>query len=134
MVVLGEIAFVALPSIPRGWLSVDASTAAALSRLGPRIPAGAEVVSTGAVIGRFGERDSVYGFLTPGETVPVTRREVVFLFTPDEILDGALPSAAAVAAADFVEHRLHARVLGSSAGVDAFAWSPPRGTTQVTLP
>ena len=72
MVVLGEIAFVALPSIPRGWLSVDAGTAAALARIEPAIPAGAEVVSTGAVIGRFGERDAVYGFLTADETIAVT--------------------------------------------------------------
>ena len=134
MVVLGEIALVALPGIPRGWLSVDTSTAAALARIEPTIPAGAEVVSTGAVIGRFGERDAVYGFLTPGETIAVTRREVVFIFTPNEILDGNLSSRAAMAAEAFVRDRLDARVLGSAPGVDVLAWSSPRGTTQVTLP
>ena len=134
MVVLGEIAFAALPSIPRGWLSVNGSTAAALARIQPTIPAGAEVVSTGAVIGRFGERDAVYGFLTADERIAVRRPEVVFIFTPDETLNGALSPSAARAAERFVRYTLDARVLVSADGVDVLAWTAPPGTRQVTLP
>lgn len=134
LVVVGSVATIGLPSIVRDWLSVDTSTAASLARIAAAVPAGAEVVSTGAVIGRFGERDAVYGFLTADETIAVTRPEVVFVFTPDEILDGALSPSAARAAAAFVRDRLHARVLGAADGVDVLAWSAPPGTRRVTLP
>ncbi|HXQ59376.1 MAG TPA: DUF2079 domain-containing protein, partial [Acidimicrobiales bacterium] len=131
---LGEIAVVALPSIPRDWLSVDAAAAAVLTRVQAMVPPDAEVISTGAVIGRFAERRSIYNFETAGETFRVDRGEVVFIFTPHEVLDDALPPRAADAAVAFVSHRLGARVLGSAAGVDAFAWTPPPGTTRVRLP
>jgi hypothetical protein len=128
------IALVALPGIPRGRLSVDPLTAAALARIEPLIPADAEVIATGAVIGRFGERDVVYGFLTPGETIAVRRPRVVFIITPYEILDDRLSPKAALAAVRYIRHQTDVTVLGGRSDVEAFSWTPPPGTRRVTLP
>jgi uncharacterized membrane protein len=131
---LGEFAFLALPEVPRSWLSVNAPTAAELSRVATMIPANAEVISTGAVIGRFSQRQVIYPFSRPDQTIPVVRRQVVFIVTPHEILDDALSPPPATAAVSFIHHRLDARVLGTGSGVYAFAWSPSPGTIHVTLP
>jgi hypothetical protein len=74
-------------------------------------------------------------FTGPGQTFPVTQRLVVFVVTRLELLDDDSPSPRerTEAAADIV-HRLDARLLGSRSGVNAWEWSPPKGTTHVTLP
>jgi uncharacterized membrane protein len=134
-VVLGELAFVALPNVPDDWLSVDASAAQELDHVTPMIPASAEVISTQAVIGRFGPRESIYMFSSPGQTFPVNQRQVVFVVTRKQLLDGDILSARErTAAVADIDHRLDARLLGSRSGVNAWEWSPPNGTTHVTLP
>jgi hypothetical protein len=134
-VVLGELAFVALPNVPDDWLSVDASAAKELAHVAPMIPTSAEVISTQAVIGRFGQRESIYMFSSPGQTFPVNQRQVVFVVTRKELLDADIlsPRERTEAVAD-IHHRLDARVLGSRSGVNALEWLPPAGTTHVTLP
>jgi hypothetical protein len=134
-VLLGELVFVVLPNVPDDWLSVDTSAAKELAHVAPMIPATAEVISTQAVIGRFGPRESIYMFTSPGETFPVNQRQVVFVVTRKELLDADIlsPRDRTEAVAE-ISHRLDARVLGARSGVNAWEWSPPTGTTHVTLP
>jgi uncharacterized membrane protein len=131
---LGELAFVALPTIPKGWISVDPPAAAALARAETMIPPSAEVIASQGVIGRFSQRDSVYAFVEGHQTVPVNRRLVVFVLSPNEGVDDALPDHEATAAVGYVQTRLHAHLFVARSGVYAFAWSPSSLTTHVTLP
>jgi hypothetical protein len=134
LVLFVEFAALNLPSVPRVWLSVDATTAGELARIETVVPPKAEVISSETVIGRFAERDSVYPYLGVGQTFPVNRPRVVFVLTPEAVLDNGLPIFETMSAIAFVRHRLHARILMPGSDVDAFAWSPPPGTRRVTLP
>jgi hypothetical protein len=134
LVVFVEFAALNLPAVPRVWLSVDATTAAQLARVETVIPANAEVISSETVIGRFAQRDSVYPYLGVGQTFPVNRARVVFVLTPEAVLDNGLPIYQTMSAVAFVRHRLGTGVLLASSGVDAFTWVPPPGTRHVTLP
>jgi hypothetical protein len=128
-------AVVALPGLPRAWLGVSPSAAAELARIEPLVPPNAEVVVSVPVMGRFAERSSFYAFIENHQTVPVDRRVVVFVFSPYEAAyQTNLTGKGATDATRYVESRLDARVLGSGAGVYAFAWSPPPGTHSVILP
>ncbi len=128
-------AVVALPGLPRAWLSVSPAAAAELARIAPRIPPGAEVVVTVPVMGRFAQRSSFYGFFEDHQTFPVDRRTVVFVFSPYEAAyQKNLTGGGLAGATRYVARRLGARALGSGAGVRAFSWSPPPGTRSVTLP
>jgi hypothetical protein len=131
---LGAFAFVALPSLPKAWLWVTPPAAAELARIEPEIPAGAEVIVSLPVMGRFAQRDSIYGFIDDGERFPVNRRQVVFVFSPYESFQKKLSRHGITAATGYVARRLDARVLGARSGVDGFLWTPPAGTTSVTLP
>ncbi len=133
-IVFGKIAYIALPDVPRDRLSVGAATAGELARVETRIPPNAEVISSEAVIGRFAQRDAVYAFLGVGQTFPVSRPLVVIVLTPKVGLDDGLTHGRTPSAVAFAHDVLHAHVLGTRSGVDAFAWSPPPGTTRVILP
>jgi len=132
--VAGVFALVALPTVPRTWLWVSPPAAAALARIEPRIPADAEVIVSVPVMGRFSERTAFYGFIEDDQTIAVHRGPVVFIFSPYESFQKKLTAPGIVAASAYVETTLGARPLGSGGGVRAFAWSPPPGTTEVTLP
>jgi hypothetical protein len=110
---------------------VAAPTAAALRTALARTPADAETIVSLNVTGRFCARQWCY-FFYPDGARPVHARDVVFVFTTaDEAL--TTPDGAAVAIA-YVRDTLHARVLVDAAGVAAFDWTPPPGTTEVTVP
>ncbi|HXQ59377.1 MAG TPA: DUF2079 domain-containing protein [Acidimicrobiales bacterium] len=131
---LAVFAVLALPTIPRAWLYVSPAAASELAHIEELIPAGAEVIVSLPVVGRFAQRDSVYAFQRPGQTYRVDRREVVFVLGPHENFDHPVTPAVLEEASRFVERRLGARPLASGAGVGAFLWSPPPGTRQITLP
>jgi len=128
-------AVVALPGLPRAWLSVSPPAAAELARIAPQIPPDAEVVVTVPVMGRFAERSSFDAFFEDHQKVPIDRAVVVFVFSPYEAAyQKNLTGNGLAEATRYVARRLDARVLGSGAGVHAFSWSPPPETRSVTLP
>jgi hypothetical protein len=133
-VLLLTFATLGLPSVPRAWLAVDPPAASVLARVDTVIPAGAEVIASQGVMGRFALRDSAYPLQYADQRFPVDRRLVVFVLAPKQGIDDALPHQGEVAAVSFVRNRLHARVLAQRSGVDAFAWAVPAGTRRVTLP
>jgi hypothetical protein len=86
------------------------------------------------VEGRFAQRDSAYAFVRPGQSFPVDRKLVVFVLGPHEAFDSPVSQAALNRVSGFVDHRLHARLLSSGAGLQAYAWTSPPGAGRVTLP
>jgi len=131
---LAVFALLALPTIPRAWLYVSPAAAAELARVESRIPAGAEVIASYPVVGRFGQRRSVYSLTNPGQTFPVDRPLVVFVLGPEVQFDQPATQAVLTETAGFVRQRLHAGVVGSGSGVEALVWAPPAGTRQIRLP
>jgi hypothetical protein len=132
--VLGELSGLDLPSVPGSWILVEPAAAAVLTQVAASVPSDAEVIVSEGIVGRFAQRESVYAFETEGQSFPVDRRLVVFVFGPPDRDDLALTSSLITASSGYVHHRLDARTLQSRSGVEAFAWSPPAGTTTVTLP
>jgi hypothetical protein len=133
------IALVVLPSVPRHWIAVDASAATQLTKVEREVPANAEVIASNGIVGRFAERDSAYvlGYsprtaqFQETTTIPIQRSVVVFILSPNQGV-GEQPGQERKAIS-FVLHYLHARVLVERAGIYAFEWTPPTGTTHVTL-
>ncbi len=125
-----------LPRARTAFTHVDPAAASELARVSARVPSSAEVVASQGVIGRFSGRRLAYPFVdiySDGQTLPVFGRDVVFVLTPSEGIEYATPEQT-LRAVRFVRSALHARPLAASAGVYAFRWTPPPGTTSVTLP
>ena len=119
--------------IPSTFLQVNAATAHDLSVVLARTPPDAEVIASQGVIGRFGARASLYPYLNgfaDGQTIPVDRRDVVFVFVPHQGIEAATPAQTA-AAVDVVRTSLHATQILSTPNVTAFRWTPPPGVTSV---
>ncbi len=73
------------------WIAVDSRAAAQLANAQQYIPAGAEVIASQGIVGRFSGRDDVYPFPyqyylagTSPTTFPVQERTVVFVLTPTQ--------------------------------------------------
>ena len=82
-------------------------------------------------MGRFCGRQWCY-FFYPDGARPVHAKEVVFVFaTANEPL--TTPAGVLYAVA-YVRDDLHARVLVDAGTVVALEWTPPPGTTEVTVP
>jgi hypothetical protein len=130
---LAVFAVVYVPTVVRYRIPIGSSTAAALAHVATATPSNAEAIVAQAVVGRFGERDSVYSFTGEDQKFPVNRKQVVFVLT--ERVPGGRPATPVTAAAiRYIEVRLDARLIEARSDVYAFAWSPPPGTSQVTLP
>lgn len=113
---------------------VSAGQGAELRKALSRTPAGAEVIATIGIMGRFSARPYVYWF-RPNSPMPVRSRQVVFIFDPaieHEIVEAQATDD--IQAAAFVQTHLHARVLVNADGISAFEWQAPAGTTVITLP
>lgn len=125
-------------SVIRDNLPIGTRTSAVLADLLRRVDPHAQVVASNGVVGRFGERNWVYPF--PFEhhasggsewRFPVKSSEVIFLFSYQGM--DRIPSRDTSAGISFVEHRLGARPLSSSAGVHALVWTPPAGLGAISI-
>ena len=113
--------------------SVSGSAAAELRAVQAEIPAGAELVVAGGVVGRFTDRQAVYPLEpAPQNPVPVTAGTVVFVLT-NQGEEGVTPAGEQADAA-FVAHVLGATELVDKNGVTAYLWHPARGTPSLLLP
>jgi hypothetical protein len=131
---LAAVACVLLPVMPGYWLAVDPAAATELGHVEGVIPANAEVIASAGIMGRFAQRSSAYAFESGRQDIPVTRRLVVFVLSAKEGLYDEFPHDASQTATRYVQSRLGARLLDGRADISAYAWSPPPGTTHVTLP
>jgi hypothetical protein len=130
---LVELPILFLPGFLHDRIPVGAREAGALAHATTVIPDGAEVVVNQAVVGRFGQRESVYSFFGRDEVIPVTRRLVVFVLA--EGVAGNDPVEGTITAAvRYVGSTLDTRLLEVRSNVHVYLWSPRPGTTTVTLP
>ena len=113
--------------------SVSGSAAAQLRAVQSVLPADAELVVSGGVVGRFTDRQAVYPIEpAPQNPIPVTSHTVVFVLT-DQGEEG-VAAAGERADAAFVTTQLGATVLLHKDGVTAYVWHPPKGTAPLVLP
>jgi hypothetical protein len=117
------------------FVTVGAPTADELATVAARIPTGNEVIVSNGVAGRFGARRWVYFFFTDstGQQVPVHGTTVDVVVVPRQGGSPAASVASAMRAAAYLRDR-GAHVIADRNGVEAFAWTPPRGTRSVTFP
>jgi len=121
------------PTLIRDYLPPGSRTAAALRAVEAQSPPTVEVVASEGVVGRFGERDAVYGIQGAPERIGLAGgRSVVFILVPGH--GGHLSSLQVQAQVRFVQGLAGARPLVASAGVHAFRWMPPPNISSVTLP
>ncbi len=113
--------------------SVSGSAAAELRAVQSELPAGAQLVVSGGVVGRFSDRQAVYPIEpAPQNPIPVTSRTVVFVLTNQG--EEGVAAAGERADAAFVATQLGATVLLHGDGVTAYVWHPPKGTAPLVLP
>ena len=113
--------------------SVNATAAAQLRAVEAHLPAGAELVVAGGVVGGFADRQAVYPVEpAPQNPIPVTAPAVVFVFT-NQGEEGVAPAGLQADAA-FVARRLGAATLLQRDGVTAYVWRPRAGTPPLVLP
>jgi predicted membrane protein DUF2079 len=129
---LAALAVIAIPEVPSYWLAVDGPAAAQLQRVHDQLPARAEVIASQGIVGRFSDRGAVYAFSALGERYPVTRRLVVFVFTPRQGVSPT-PPRQTEEAMSLVSGRLGAATLLAKDGVYELEWRPPPGTTHVEV-
>lgn len=124
---------VLVPGLPSFWVSVDSSAAQALSQADRAIPANAEVIASWGVAGRFAVREDVHGYGLSDHRFRVDRSQVFFVIAVGQ---GNLEVRPAVAqgAIRVVRADLRARKLLEHSGVFVAEWTPPPGTTTVSLP
>ena len=113
--------------------SVSGEAAAQLRAVQSELPAGAELVVSGGVVGRFTDRQAVYPIEpAPQNAIPVTSRTVVFVLTNQG--EEGVSAAGERSDAAFVATQLGATVLLHKGGVTAYVWHPPKGTAPLVLP
>ena len=114
---------------------VSPAAARELSGLQRHIPAGAEVIASQGVIGRFGAGHVAFSYWGTGlpETYAVVASPVIFILAPVQGTAEGIPEATRQAIT-YVGTRLGARVVLHDFGVWAYAWEPTRGTSSVVLP
>jgi hypothetical protein len=115
------------------WWRVDAPSAATLRSVVPKVPAGAEVIVSQGVIGRFADRRYVYPLVAAPQQFSVHTSPVVFVIVPAQGIE-SVPAPLARADIAWVAARLHARIVVAHNGVTVLSWRPPPNTASFALP
>ena len=113
---------------------VGGAAASRLATVQAGIPAGAEVIASQGVVGRFANRVSIYPFLDlgdGGQTIPVDASTVVFVLTTSGI-EYATPTGTRAAVDYLVHHGAH--LVSRGAGVYELVWHPTPGTRWLIIP
>ncbi len=114
---------------------VSPSAARTLAALARKIPAGAEVIASQGVIGRFSAGHFAFSYWAYGtpERYSVTGRPVVFILAPIQGTAEGVPDETRQAV-QYVETDLGARGLAGKSGIWAYIWTPRGETRSVVLP
>lgn len=120
-----------IPTVFAGPPDTQVGTRSVLTGVLEQTPAGAEVVVSSGILGRFAGRRSVYSLSQPsrGTSVPIVEKQVVFVFVPE--LSYGESASAIQTETQFVNATLHAKTLSDGDGVWAYLWSVPRNVTGV---
>jgi len=108
-----------------------------LASLEKRVPFGAEVIASQGVVGRFAAGRVAYYYWPLGAPeryiVTGTAEPVWFVIGPVHGAGEGHP-AESLQALTYLERHVHATLVSQGAGIWAFRWAPPSGTTSVVLP
>lgn len=121
-----------LLDVPGAWLLTSPSAVAALDRAAPQVPAGAQVIASQGVMGRFAGRRYVYQVVRDVAAYPVRARQVVFVLAAGEGIEQVAPPA--VRADVTAVRRLGASLVARGGGVTVLSWRAPPGAQAVALP
>jgi len=111
------------PQVPVSWVRVAPAAAAELARVQAEVPAGAQVITSEGIMGRFADRrvllsKSVPGILRPGAG------ETWAIITPGQGIE-IQKTASALALLAELAGPVHARLVTHVDGVWAFRWDSP---------
>jgi hypothetical protein len=120
------------PKTPGEWVRVSSATAATLASVQARIPASAEVIASGGVVGRFSTRAQAYLIFYPGQKVPLSPG-TWFVITPTSGIE-TVTTATSMALIGEVAGPLHGKLVTQANGVWAFRVTPPPGISSITIP
>jgi hypothetical protein len=109
---------------------VSPRAAVLLNHLRRVIPAGAEVVASQGIIGRFAGRQAYDDFQNP---IPLVRRNVVFIVSPYQGIDFS-PAMDELDRLAFLSHLGGVRILSDQGGIWAFSWVPPKNLHTLIIP
>jgi Predicted membrane protein (DUF2079) len=120
------------PQVSARWLRVSPAAAAQLRKVAAKIGPNDEVISSQGIVGNFADRRWVYSDLGGPLVYSLNTRTVWIVLTPSQGIEGVPVQAtyaeiAQIAALPGI-HRVSAK-----AGVWAFEWHPPAGTTKLRL-
>jgi hypothetical protein len=136
-VALGIVAVVEgqglLRQLGSDWWRDPAPSATILRHTDTTIPAGGEVIVSSGVMGRFADHTTVLQLADSPQRFTVAAPTVTFVIVPEHGLQ-ALPAPAATADVAYVRDVLRATPVVEGHGVYVYRWTPPQGTTSVTLP
>jgi hypothetical protein len=121
-----------VPRTSAQWLRVSPAAASVLAAVERQVPAGAEVVASQGILGRFSGRQWAYGVQGAG-TFPVHTRTVWVVVAPAQGIETE-PVAGADALVAELAGPLHADLVVARAGVWAFRWTPGPAVTALTVP
>jgi len=121
-----------VPRTAGHWILTSPGAAAVLARIDHQIPAGAEVIVSQGVAGRFSSRRWIYTVRGP-RSVPVRASTVWVIVAP---LQGAEPASVQEEDALVAEiaGTLGAQLVVNDAGIWAFRWVPQPGVRTLTVP
>jgi hypothetical protein len=88
-----------------------------------------QVIASFGLVGRYADREHVRRFIFPTQ-LPVEADRVVFVFSPTV---GNMPTPGQQEAAAEQVREMGARQIVDTPDVQAFVWSPPEGTTSISL-
>jgi hypothetical protein len=121
-----------IPRVPGQWIRVDQSVASVLDRVERMIPAGAEVVASQGVVGRFADRQWLYKF-AGGADYPLHTENSYFVIVPNQGIEIASVQASEGIVSQLAG-ALHARVLLHVDGVWMLRLHRTRLLRQAAIP
>jgi Predicted membrane protein (DUF2079) len=120
------------PRTPGEWVRVSSATASTLASVQASIPAAAEVVASGGVIGRFSTRAQAYLVFYPGQKVPLSSG-TWFVITPTSGIE-TVTTATSMALIGEAAGPLNGKLVTHANGVWAFRVTPPPGISSIDVP
>jgi hypothetical protein len=121
-----------IPQAPASYSRVSASMADAIGQVRADLGRNDEVVVEQGIIGAFSDRRWAFPIFSGGTTVRVHARHVWVVFAPAGSIETADIDQMYADIAQ-LSHERNMRLVVARAGVWAFEWTPPKGTTEFSM-
>jgi hypothetical protein len=121
-----------VPKTAGHWILTSPAAVAVLGRIDHQIPAGAEVIASQGIAGRFSSRRWIYDIRGP-RTVPVNTSTVWVIVAPRQGIEPATVQEEDALLAE-IAGTSGAQLVVNDAGIWAFRWFPQPGARSLTVP